>query len=67
MVLTMIQSLNENQFKTLTDLAEVVQKRIIGLLLNLYLEFSSVCIFNVCIVQMVTISYFAGELSHREE
>jgi len=30
--MAMIQSLNENQFRTFTDLAEVVQKGIVGLL-----------------------------------
>ena len=46
--MAMVQSLNENQFRTFSDLAEVVQKRIVGLLTNLFLKLSSVTIVFDC-------------------
>jgi len=42
--MAVIQSLNENHFRTFNDLAEVVQKRIVGLLRNRSLSLSSVTI-----------------------
>jgi hypothetical protein len=42
--MAMVQSLNENHFKTFNDLAEIVQKRIVRLLRNSSLDISQVTI-----------------------